>query len=164
MIIRNLTVDDIPILRTMTDPSEPEVEVITDFTWMVVHRYFRNLCFVAEVNGEIVGFVTAIRGSADINVVYLWQIRVLPAFRKQGIASRLIMSLIKKLKDIEVAYFEVSIDPSNIKSLSLFKKTADFLDKQLIKVGEIVYSESFSNKPQLENVYRINLLDLNQLL
>src|SRR3989344_3714760 len=69
-------------------------------------RYF--VILVAEANGEIVGFV---------NNIY-----VLPEYRRKGIATKLLTSIIKKFKMRNLTMCTLDAYVKNKKAISLWKK------------------------------------------
>ena len=95
-------------------------------------RYF--VILVAEANGEIVGFVNgltyrhSIRNKREgfVNNIY-----VLPEYRRKGIATKLLTSIIKKFKMRNLTMCTLDAYVKNKKAISLWKKMGfkeDFIE------------------------------------
>ena len=77
---------------------------------------FNNLSLelVAELNGKIVGIIDLEKDSEDGNICYcksgvgamIWTIAVLPAYRRYGIASKLVLKVIDWSKSNDVNFIE----------------------------------------------------------
>ena len=74
--------------------------------------------YIAKLNGEKVGFVTATRVQdfADIESVF-----INPYYRKKGIAKTLLLELEKDLKELGVENILLEVRASNTPAISLYK-------------------------------------------
>jgi len=77
-----------------------------------------SILAVAEVNGEIVGYIVA---RTIIDEAEILSIAVKSSLRKKGIASHLVAYILKKLKNlVKICYLEVRV--SNLPAINLYKK------------------------------------------
>lgn len=124
-----------------------ELDVHTPYTYWVVLELFPNHCFVLEADGEIVGFITSIISG---NTLFLWQMGVLPEFRRHKYGR----DLLERAVDSVPPHFDlkITIDPSNNVSHSLFQSFAEKHNYTFECVREINddLDESFIRN---ENVY-----------
>jgi diaminobutyrate acetyltransferase len=109
-------------IRSLVDRCEEYVTTYPLYTYWILSHYFNKTCKVAEINSSITGFISGIP-SSEKPILFIWQLCVLQKFRKRGIASRLIDSIVKKA--IKNNYqIEFTISSKNIASINLFTKYA----------------------------------------
>ena len=135
--IRKATVKDLDIVAELfrkhlkeLKKFEPSLKVGTKKEakkavrgWGKHTKYF--VILVAEANGEIVGFVNgmtyrhSIRNKREgfVNNTY-----VLPEYRRKGIATKLLTSIIKKFKMRNLTMCTLDAYVKNKKAISLWKK------------------------------------------
>ena len=144
--IRKATVKDLDIVAELfrkhlkeLKKFEPSLKVGTKKEakkavrgWGKHTKYF--VILVAEANGEIVGFVNgmtyrhSIRNKREgfVNNTY-----VLPEYRRKGIATKLLTSIIKKFKMRNLTMCTLDAYVKNKKAISLWKKMGfkeDFIE------------------------------------
>lgn len=111
------SVDGIKIYSALTDKKELTEEVTNNFFYVI------------EKNGKIVGDVSyEIKGRDS---VYLSGLVVAPKFQGQGIAKKVMSTILEKLKDIKL--IDLVTHPENEKAISLyesfgFKKTGEQIE------------------------------------
>jgi len=104
-----------------------QLDVNSAYCYIMLAAYFRDTCLVAELDGQLVGFVSAFIQPSDREVLFVWQIAVSREFRKRGIAESLLSSLVALEYCREVRYVEATISPDNAASHRLFAGFADRL-------------------------------------
>jgi len=87
--IRTVAPDDATLQRSLAQRCPP-LDIHTPYTCWVQANYCSDTCYIAEIDGEPAGYLTAVRAG---HRVLLWQIGVLPGHRGHGIAARLIDTL-----------------------------------------------------------------------
>lgn len=97
------------------------------YCYLLLCDHFRETCGVAEMNGNIVGFVTAYILPDDETTLFVWQVGTDDAVRGRGIASKLIMELLERDCCANVSRLQCTISPSNKASLGLFNSLAKHL-------------------------------------
>ncbi|MCD1261088.1 diaminobutyrate acetyltransferase [Paenibacillus athensensis] len=113
------------IWQTVADSGR--LDVNSAYCYIMLAAYFKDTCLVAELDGRIVGFVSAFIQPSDREVLFVWQIAVSRDYRKRGIADSLLSSLIALDRCREVRYIEATISPDNAASHRLFAGLADRL-------------------------------------
>ena len=109
------------------------LDLNSPYAYMAQCRNFQNTCAIAEVYGRPAGFVIAHRLPDSPDVLFVWQIAVLPDFRGQGIAKRLLDDLLEREANSGVRTVEATITPSNRSSAALFKAFAKERGAQFAK-------------------------------
>lgn len=100
------------------------LDVNSPYAYMMQCRNFRNTCAVAEVYGRPAGFVTAHRLPDRPDVLFVWQVAVLPDFRGLRIATRLIDDILGRDANGGIRTVEATVSPSNAASRALFTALA----------------------------------------
>jgi len=127
--------------------SCPPLDLNSSYLYFLQASHFADSCMLAELNGEIVGFVSAYRRPDDVQNLFIWQVAVSSAARGQGLAKRLITELIAKQIHSHTPLTEVSctIAPSNKASQGLFKSFAKQYGLSL-DVCDFIKAEHFGNQ------------------
>jgi L-2,4-diaminobutyric acid acetyltransferase len=84
---------------------------------------FADTCVVAELDGELAGFVLGHRPPARPDSVFVWQVGVAPWMRRQGLAGRLLEALLAQQRP-PARWLEATVSPDNTASRSLFRALA----------------------------------------
>jgi len=96
------------------------VDLNSPYAYMMLGRNFNTTCAVVEVFGLPAGFIAAHRLPKHPDVLFVWQVAVLPEFRGMGIAKRLLEGLVELPGCIGVRKMEATVTPSNSASEALF--------------------------------------------
>lgn len=93
--------------------------------------HFAETCALAEIEGEIVGWMSGYTPPALPDTLFVWQICVARSARGQGLGQRLIASVLARPKNARLRHVECTITKTNAASWSLFRKVARGLDADL---------------------------------
>ena len=93
--VRGAIIDDGALLWELARDAGG-VDLNTPYAYMMKCRNFHETCAVAEVFGTPAGFVTAHRVPKRPQVLFVWQVAVLPEFRGLGIGQRLLEGVGRK--------------------------------------------------------------------
>lgn len=104
------------------------LDLNTSYCYIMLCDYFNDTCAVAEEDGQIVGYVSAFRSPKEPRVLFIWQVAVAESQRGKGVATSLILHLLKRTSCLEVDTIELTISPSNTASQALFHKIAKTLN------------------------------------
>jgi len=121
MRIRAATQEDFLKVHQFTADCTP-LENYPEHVYKIILRYFGDYCFIAEKNGQIVGFAMGIVPRSFPGTYFLWQIGVAPSYQMQGIGEKLLREIEEELRKKGFVRIEVTIDPVNIFSQKLFEK------------------------------------------
>lgn len=87
--------------------------------------HFADTCRLAELDGEVVGWVSGYLPPSDPETLFIWQVAVSPAARGRGLARQLIQELLLDEPCRHVRRLEATITPGNAASWALFRSVAD---------------------------------------
>ncbi len=95
--------------------------------------HFAETCIVAEQAGRLVAFISGYRLPDQPHVLFVWQIAVAVVVRGQGVAGRMLLSLLSRPNCAAVTEIQTTVTPSNIASWSLFTGIARRLHAPLTR-------------------------------
>ena len=72
--------------------------------------------------GELVGFISGYRPPSRPDTLFIWQVAVDDRMRGQGLASSMLLELIRRTADAGVRWLETTISPGNNASEALFAR------------------------------------------
>ena len=121
MRIRKATQEDFLRVHRFTAGCPP-MENYPEHVYKIILRYFGDYCFVAEENGQIIGFAMGIVPQSFPGTFFLWQIGITPSRQGHGIGGKLVREVENELRKLEFKRIEVTIDPANLPSRKLFEK------------------------------------------
>ncbi len=101
------------------------LELNTGYAYVIFGAHFTDTSIVAyDRDGDLAGFVLGYRPPTHPDALFVWQVGVSPKHRGQGIARRLLLSMLERdvLKDVH--YLEATVTPSNAASQRLFRSVA----------------------------------------
>lgn len=117
--VRAPSFDDGALMWEMTRAAGT-LDLNSPYAYMLKCRDFPHTCAIAEVYGRPAGFVVGHRVPARPDVLFIWQIAVLPDFRGLGIAGRMLDDLLARDANAGVRTLEATVTPSNAASAALF--------------------------------------------
>ena len=102
----------------------PSLDNNSLYLYLLFCSHFDKYTLTAKSEGNLIGFVSAYQHPKHTDTLFIWQIAVLPKYRKLGIASEMVARLIELASWDSISYIEATVTPSNIASLNMFKKIA----------------------------------------
>lgn len=93
--------------------------------------HFSTTSVAAEINGELVGFISGYIKPDQENTLFVWQVAVDERARGQGLASKMLMHILQRVQCQQVRYLETTITEDNEGSWALFKRFASTLSADL---------------------------------
>lgn len=101
------------------------VDTNSPYSYLMLSEYFAENCAVAELDGELVGFVTGFRPIDDPETLFIWQIAVDESARGLGVGSRLLNEVVSRPQVPRLRYLEATVTPDNEASKRLFRSFAE---------------------------------------
>jgi L-2,4-diaminobutyric acid acetyltransferase len=99
------------------------LDLNSPYLYLMWCRDFADTSVIAEVGGATAGFVAGYRRPADSATLFVWQIGVGKAWRRQGLAIAMLAHLRDRLAP-GLRFVEASVTPSNKASAGLFRLMA----------------------------------------
>lgn len=156
------------VFRTPTEEDGKQIwELIQDtgvldlnssYSYLMWAKYFDETSVVVEANDQqIVGFISGFIPPKSPDTLFIWQVAVDASQRGQGIASRMLQSILGRQACRNVRTVEATVSPSNRASDALFRKLARDL-KAGCQVTECFTEDQFPGAGhEAELLYTIGL-------
>lgn len=122
-IIRQPTVDDGGAIWRVVKESDV-LDLNSSYLYLLLTKDFADTCVVAEIDGELVGFVTGYRPPARREVLFLWQVGILPSMQGRGLGKQLVTRFLDSPGAQGATLLETTVAPSNTASQALFQAIA----------------------------------------
>lgn len=140
--------------------SSPPLDVNSSYLYFLQASHFADTCIVVEHNQAIVGFLSAYYRPDDPQSLFVWQVAVSATMRGQGLAKRMIQSLIANQKGrVTVSSICCTISPSNQASQALFKSFAEQYGLDLTVTEFITEAHFGSEGHEAEELYLLTSPD-----
>lgn len=134
------------------------LDVNSSYSYLMWGKYFNKTSLVAEIDNELIGFVSGFLQPNTPNTLFVWQVAVDPKHRGKKLATTLIENLLEKQKANDVTYLEATVTPTNIPSSNLFKGIAKKFEVDC-KISECFRKDQFPDSTHEDELtYRIGPL------
>lgn len=111
--------------------ASPPLDTNSVYCNLLQCTHFSDTAIAAELDGELVGFVSGYIPPAKPNTLFVWQIVIDDRARGQGLAKQMLQQLLRNLSPRKLRYIETTITPDNQASWGLFRSLARDLDTEL---------------------------------
>lgn len=136
------------------------LDVNSSYAYLLFLDHFGDTSVVAEVDGEVVGFVTGFRPPREPEAVFVWQVAVAESARGRGLAGRLLNGLVRLPGCRGVRTMLTTVTPSNTPSQAMFRSFARGVDAE-VTVTEYLTGDHFpEGGHEPEELYRIGPFEL----
>lgn len=112
--------------------------------------HFAGTCALAELDGEIVGWVSGYIPPEHPDVYFVWQVCVSEAARGKGVARRLINAVLARGACADVARIQSTITSANKPSWALFSSIAEQLGADLVRQAHFRREDHFDGRHETE--------------
>ena len=102
--------------------------------------HFAETGVAAEMNGELVGFISGYIPPSQPDTIFVWQVAVHEKGRGQGLAKRMLKEIVARDACKQVTHMETTITEDNEASWALFRSFARDMD------AEVKYHEHFEKE------------------
>ncbi|MGR3761753.1 diaminobutyrate acetyltransferase [Roseobacteraceae bacterium NS-SX3] len=124
---------------------------------MIQCDHFRDTCVVAELDGEIAGWVSGYVMPNDPETFFVWQVAVSEAARGTGLASLMLRELIQRDACAGVKRLQTTITGGNEASWLLFRRFARSQRSKLDIQPYYTQALHFRGQHETENLVSITL-------
>ncbi|MGM0585721.1 MAG: diaminobutyrate acetyltransferase [Pseudomonadota bacterium] len=124
---------------------------------LVQCEHFADTCVIAELEGEIVGWVSGLIPPQEPETLFIWQVAVSRKARGMGVARRMLEHLLARPSCEDVTQIKTTITADNEASWALFNSFADKLDATLERDAHYEKEEHFAGRHDTE--YMVTIAD-----
>ena len=119
--------------------------------------HFRETCGVAELNGKIVGWVSAYILPYDPDTLFVWQVAVAEEARGIGLGGRMLAHLLERPACADVRRLQTTITRDNQASWALFGKFAELQGTKPDVQAHFTQALHFRDRHSTEHMVTIKL-------
>ncbi len=123
---------------------------------LVQADHFRDTCVVAELEGEIVGWVSG-HIIPDGDQLFVWQVAVSPQARGLGLGRKMLDELVKRAACSDATHLKTTITKDNVASWALFRSFARAIGGDLADEPHFEREEHFDGRHATEHMVTIAL-------
>jgi L-2,4-diaminobutyric acid acetyltransferase len=127
----------------------------SSYAYLLWCRDFRETSIVAEVAGEISGFITGYLRPAAPDTLFIWQVAVDESQRGKGIGVAMLDQLLSDLP--AVSWLETTVSPDNAASIAMFEALARRRETSLAK-QKLFGPSHFPDSHEAEDLYLLGPL------
>jgi L-2,4-diaminobutyric acid acetyltransferase len=114
----------------LVDRCKP-LDLNSRYCYMLVCTHFQDTSVVAEADDQVMGLVSGYLDPKQPDTLFVWQVAVDASLRGQGVALRMLKSLLERPDLGHLRFIETTISPSNSASQNLFKRLAAELKAEI---------------------------------
>lgn len=118
--------------------------------------HFRDTCVVAELNGEIVGWVSGHMIPSE-DTLFVWQVAVSEKARGLGLGKSMLLELIERDAAGDATHLKTTITADNAASWGLFRSFARAIGGQLSDAPHFERETHFGGAHATEHMVTISL-------
>jgi L-2,4-diaminobutyric acid acetyltransferase len=123
LFFRQPKAGDGPTMHALVERCKP-LDVNSRYCYLILCEHFSSTCIVAEMDGEVVGMLTAYVLPEQRDTLFVWQVAVDSRLRGKGVARLLFSHLLKRPNLKSITTIEATVNPSNDASRALFHALA----------------------------------------
>jgi L-2,4-diaminobutyric acid acetyltransferase len=124
--------------------------------------HFPSTSIAADIDGELVGFISGYLLPDRPEVLFIWQVAVDERARGQGLATRMLLHILSRRSCQAVRYLETTITQDNLPSWGLFKNLAKRLDTELQSAVWLDKKTHFDGQHESESLIRVGPFNTEQ--
>lgn len=122
-VLRAPNLDDAKAVHALIKASPP-LDVNSVYVYLLLAHHFTDTCVVAELNNEIVGFVSAYVPPKSPDVLFVWQVAVAENGRGFGLGKAMLQNILQRPHLSNVRFVETTVGPDNAASRGMFASLA----------------------------------------
>ncbi len=140
--------------------STGSLELNSSYFYLTFAEFFGGTCLVAQRGNELLGAIIAFRPPLNSEALFVWQIGVAPAARRQGLAKRMLHEILKFPACSGVRFIQATITPGNVASHQTFRGFAREVGAKCQR-ADFFTSDLFPQPHEAEEMITIGPLPTN---
>jgi len=119
--------------------------------------HFRDTCVVAELDGRIVGWISAYRLPDDAEALFVWQVAVSKDARGMGLDGRMLQALVRRGVCKDITRMQTTITRDNEASWAMFRSFANRQGGELEAEAHFTRDTHFQGQQATEHMVTIKM-------
>lgn len=136
------------------------LDVNSSYAYLLWCRDFRETSIVAEIDSEIIGFVTGFVRPEAPDTLFVWQVAVDESARGRGVGVAMLDRVLGQATSFGVRFLETTVTGDNAASQSMFRTLADLRDAG-IYTRPLFTPDHFPDGHTAEDLYTIGPIHEN---
>lgn len=133
----------------------PPLDINSSYCNLLQSSHFASTSVAAEMNGVLVGFISAYLLPDRPDTLFVWQVAVAEQARGVGLASRMLAEILSRPQCTAANYLETTITQDNQPSWALFKGLAKKMSSELQSSEWMDAQLHFDGQHDSESLVRI---------
>jgi L-2,4-diaminobutyric acid acetyltransferase len=121
--------------------------------------HFQDTCIIAEMEGQIVGWISAYIVPSEPETLFVWQVAVSEKARGRGLGRKMLYELLERDACAEVFRLKTTITRDNSASWGLFRSFANRLGARLDDEPHYTREDHFEGRHATEHMVTITLCE-----
>lgn len=121
--------------------------------------HFSDTCIIAELDGEIIGWISGYLPPDDDTTFFVWQVAVSEKARGRGVAKRMLKELMRRKECQKVERLQTTITKDNDASWALFRSFARSCDAELTDEVHFHEEAHFDGEHDTEHMVTIRFAE-----
>lgn len=163
IVLRQPTAEDGFPLNQLIEACAP-LDPNSVYCNLLQASHFAETSVAAELNGELVGFISGYVPPQQPDTLFIWQVAVHSAGRGRGLAKRMLKEILKRPACENVRYLDTTITEDNEASWNLFLSLARDLEAENQRSLKFEKERHFGGHHDSEYLLRIGPFDRSVLL
>ncbi|PQO22336.1 diaminobutyrate acetyltransferase [Rhodobacteraceae bacterium WD3A24] len=122
-------------------------------------EHFADTCVLAELDGDVVGWVSGHIPPADPSTIFVWQVAVSEKARGMGLGQRMLNHLVSRDACADVSELRTTITSDNTASWALFRKFARTNGAPVASAPHFKQDEHFGGEHDTEYMVTIRMAE-----
>ncbi|MER2492379.1 diaminobutyrate acetyltransferase [Catenovulum sediminis] len=139
----------------------PPLDTNSAYCNLLQCSHFAETCVIAEIDGDIVGWVSAYIEPTQPDTLFIWQMAVSEKARGYSLARKMLEHLLAREVCSKVCYIETTITADNAASRRVFKRLAENLGTQIVESEFFTKEKHFGGQHSDEFLFRIGPFSVN---
>jgi L-2,4-diaminobutyric acid acetyltransferase len=133
----------------------PPLDTNSAYCNLIQCAHFAETSVLAEVAGELVGFISGHRIPARPDTLFVWQVAVSNKGRGQGLAGSMLAAILDRPGNQDIRHLETTVTADNAASWALFESFARKRDAELKRSVMFDREQHFAGTHDTEMLARI---------
>lgn len=115
--------EDGPAVTALIE-SCPPLDANSAYCNLLQCSHFADSCVLAELEGRVIGWISAYRPPSAPDEIFVWQVAVHPSARGMGLGGRMLDALLARQSARGATYLTTTVTEANAASWAMFTRFA----------------------------------------
>ena len=163
LILRRPTPEDGVAVNDLVEQCKP-LDENSVYCNLLQCSHFRETSALAELGGDVAGFVSGYVVPQQDDSLFVWQVAVAPEARGLSLAKRMVFDILRRPSIKGIRHIKTTITPDNKASHGVFKSIARELGADIEKDVLFDREEHFDGQQKTEMLWNIGPFKRSDLM